>query len=198
MPRNEDGEFEVVLRNRQVLSLAFVVVVLLGIFFTAGYIMGRSSSPAADAGKAAKATAAPGTPIVVEPAGPAQRPAAGEPVARAGKGAPETAGAAQKGRPAPAREAEPKAAGVAPSGPITPAEPSPGQVFLQVAAVRQAEAELLVEVLRKKGFQAQMAPVPAKSDFRVLVGPLADAAAIAKAKTDLEAAGFKETILRKY
>ena len=45
MPKNEDGEFELVLGNRQLLSVFFIVVVLLGVFFTMGYIVGRNSSP---------------------------------------------------------------------------------------------------------------------------------------------------------
>jgi hypothetical protein len=34
--------------------------------------------------------------------------------------------------------------------------------------------------------------------FRVLIGPLADAPAQAQTRTNLEAAGFKNPILRKY
>ena len=36
MPKNEDGEFELILANRQLLSVFFIVVVLLGVFFTMG------------------------------------------------------------------------------------------------------------------------------------------------------------------
>ena len=45
MPKNEDGEFELILANRQLLSVFFIVVVLLGVFFTMGYIVGRNSTP---------------------------------------------------------------------------------------------------------------------------------------------------------
>ena len=47
MPRNEEGEFELVLGNRQLLSGFFIVVILFGVFFTMGYIVGRHSSPPA-------------------------------------------------------------------------------------------------------------------------------------------------------
>src|SRR5580692_4748332 len=47
MPKNEEGEFELILGNRQLLSVFFIVVVLLGVFFTMGYIVGRNSSPIA-------------------------------------------------------------------------------------------------------------------------------------------------------
>src|SRR5437660_7037498 len=46
MARNEEGEFELVLGNRQLLSGFFIVVMLFGIFFSLGYIVGRHSSPA--------------------------------------------------------------------------------------------------------------------------------------------------------
>ncbi len=49
MPKNEDGEFELILGNRQLLSVFFIVVVLLGVFFTMGYIVGRNSGPVVSA-----------------------------------------------------------------------------------------------------------------------------------------------------
>src|SRR5208282_1798549 len=45
MARDENGDFELVLGNRQLLSVFFIVVVLLGVFFTMGYIVGRNSAP---------------------------------------------------------------------------------------------------------------------------------------------------------
>ena len=52
MPKNEDGEFELVLGNRQLVSVFLIVVILLGVFFSMGYIVGRNAAPAtaADAG----------------------------------------------------------------------------------------------------------------------------------------------------
>ena len=55
-----------------------------------------------------------------------------------------------------------------------------------------------LDVLRKQGFSALVAPVPNSTKWRTLVGPLPDAAAMAKTRTDLQAAGFKEVIVRKY
>lgn len=45
MGRSEDGEFELILGNKQLLSVFFIVVVLLGVFFTMGYIVGKNSVP---------------------------------------------------------------------------------------------------------------------------------------------------------
>jgi cell division septation protein DedD len=70
MPRNEEGEFELVLGNKQLLSVFFIVVVLLGVFFVMGFILGKNSAPAAtevaSARKSAESGPAP-NPIYVEP-----------------------------------------------------------------------------------------------------------------------------------
>jgi len=41
VPKNEDGEFELILGNRQLLSVFFIVIVLFALFFVMGYILGR-------------------------------------------------------------------------------------------------------------------------------------------------------------
>ena len=45
MPTNEEGEFELVLGNKQLLSVFFLIVLLLGVFFSMGYIVGRNTAP---------------------------------------------------------------------------------------------------------------------------------------------------------
>src|SRR5881628_612081 len=46
MPRNDEGDFELVVGNRALLSGFFIVVALFAIFFSMGYIVGRNSLPA--------------------------------------------------------------------------------------------------------------------------------------------------------
>jgi len=61
--------------------------------------------------------------------------------------------------------------------------------YWQVMALKQADAEVVVRSLKDKGFPALMAP--ARNNLtRVLVGPYPDMAAMSKAKTELENAGF--------
>lgn len=184
MPRNEEGEFELVLGNKQLLSLFFIVVVLLGVFFTMGYIVGRSSPPsepalasAPDAVSSAPATEAPRE-------SPAE--AAYEPPSQ---------------RTVDVREAE----APPPSIPTPPArerplfvEPAAGETYLQVMAVARPDAELVAEALRKKGLAAVVAAGPSPAFYRVLVGPLSDAASIPSARAQIEGAGFKNPIVRKY
>jgi hypothetical protein len=65
-----------------------------------------------------------------------------------------------------------------------------GGAYLQIAAVDRGMAEVLVEVLRRKGFQAEVASGATEDIFRVVVGPAKDAADLARIREDLQAAGF--------
>jgi cell division septation protein DedD len=173
MPKNEDGGTEVMLGNRQLLSIFFIVVVLLGVFFTMGFVMGRNAAsggpaaavPAPD-GAMSKRASSP------SPSGPAV----------------ETPPSSTPAQPA----VEPVAI------PPRPVEPAAGETFLQAIAAKRPEAEVIAEVLKKKGFPTMLAPSPDGVFVRVLVGPLADPAAIANTRTALEKAGFDKSIVRKY
>src|SRR5882757_2060100 len=77
LPKNDDGEFELILGNRQLLSVFFVIVILLGVFFTMGYIVGRNSAPAGAEIIAQKPGSAP--PVVETPARPTEAPSAETP-----------------------------------------------------------------------------------------------------------------------
>jgi hypothetical protein len=63
-------------------------------------------------------------------------------------------------------------------------------MYLQVAAAAQPQAGVVVDTLKQKRFPALLAIGPNPALFRVMVGPYADAAALGKAKADLENAGF--------
>jgi cell division septation protein DedD len=205
MPKNEDGEFELILGNRQLLSVFFIVVVLLGVFFTMGYIVGRNSSPAllADSGRKTETR-----PIVVDrPAPSGGSPTAGGSESAAESPTPEasTTPAAppprQAAQPAPEPKRPPERAETKPeSASPTPDVPAAGSTYLQVAAVAKTEAELFVDVMAKKGFHALYTTAPIPNTYRVLVGPFQDSSAVAQARADLNKAGFKgfEAIVRKY
>ncbi len=228
MARNDEGEFELILGNKQLLSVFFIVVVLLGVFFAMGYIVGRNTQTPTQVASVPGASQ-PG-PIIVEPAtgaapGPSEaapaspKPAVSAPPKVETKAPPKAV--EPKAPPkvetkAPPKVVEPKAPPkvetksppkvvetkpppVAPPKPAPTTAPGPGagQVFLQVAAVKKTDADLLVQVLSKKGFQTTTAPVPGQELVRVLVGPLASAEAITRSRSDLEASGFKP-LVRKY
>jgi hypothetical protein len=182
LPKNDDGEFELILGNRQLLSVFFIVVILLGVFFTMGYIVGRNSGTlTADVA----ATPAPdGKPQVVEPPAKIADPAPAPP--------PPTETAPQL----PAKEAEP--APEAPKPERVKAEPArsganhpaAGQTYLQLAATSKHEADIMVDVLRKKSFKSMAAEIDEKpGTYRVLVGPVTETTAN-KMRADLQGAGF--------
>lgn len=220
MPKTEDGEFELILGNRQLLSVFFIVVVLLGVFFTMGYIVGRNSGPGAEARKAEPKQ------IVVDSAAQSQSPVgeavkpAPDSTIPAAPPADQTQSAQTQPAPSPVtpspepkaetppraaekKTAEPPRAAATKPEPAsnTPGDPQPGALYLQIAAVARTEAELVVDVLAKKGFHAIYAQIPEKPTvFRVLVGPFRDSSSVAQARTDLNKAGFNgfEAIQRKF
>lgn len=194
MPRNEEGEFELVLGNRQLLSVFFIVVVLLGVFFVMGYILGKNSSPAtpevASARKATDTSPAPSPIIIDKSAGKSS--AAGEPVVE--KPVPVEKEKPVAKAPEPKKEepkkAEPKPAPVTSSSSTKSGEPPKGSLFLQVAAVGRAEADVVAKVLKGKGFDIWIAPTDKDSIFRVLVGPIQKSEQ-GKTRGELDALGFK-------
>jgi outer membrane biosynthesis protein TonB len=213
LPTNEEGEFELILGNRQLLSVFFIVVILLGVFFTMGYIVGRNSSPVAtaDATTARKSD----KPLVVEsPAPSAPEPAPEEPRAPRESTPPAPISTAQQQPPeipkpksepvkappksepvkaAKAEKAEKEKAEKKPAPSPAPAATSsaaPSGTYLQLAATTKREADIMVDVLRQKKFGALAAEIPEKPGlFRVLVGPMQEAQ-VNKTKTDLQSAGF--------
>jgi outer membrane biosynthesis protein TonB len=201
MPKNEDGEFELILGNKQLLGVFFIAVVLLGVFFTMGYIVGRNSSPLA---ATEVASAKDSKPMVVE------SPAREHATAAAAATPPEPAkveepakevSKPEPAKPEPAKPEPPKPEPVKPAkaeapkpepakAPVGGSQPIKGQVYLQLAATTQHEADIEVDILVKKGFKSLSMEIPDKrGTFRVLVGPLAEGA-VAQTRTELKNAGF--------
>lgn len=213
MPKNDEGEFELVLGNRQLISVFLIVVILLGVFFSMGYIVGRNSSPAttdtarvekpkpdhdadsSDSSNPDTPADSSATPPAAADSTPQSAPPASTKPAQAETPVPAPA------KPAPARAVEtkpkPSAASAPPVHAAAAGEPSGGQ-YWQVVATSRPDAEIIAEALDKKGFHVVLAPAPKDGVFRVLVGPLADAAMQAQTRTGLESAGFKNPIMRKY
>lgn len=184
MPKNEDGEFELILANRQLLSVFFIVVILLGVFFTMGYIVGRNSGTVT-----AEVTPVPGVdsrpPVVETPArAPDPAPVPSTPTETAPQQPTPAAPAVEREPEPPRRETRAEARAAAGS------HPAPGQTYLQLAATSEHEADIMVDVLRKKSFRAMAAEIDEKpGTFRVLVGPVTDTTAN-KMRADLQGAGF--------
>lgn len=225
MPKTDEGEFELILGNKQLISVFLIVVVLLGVFFSMGYIVGRNSTaPAAEAARTTVKPAPTDTPppadttaSVSTPENPPQEPPTKPSDADSKAAGPETTHPQQAAASGPATSAakpaakppaqnqsaasKPSAVGPPASAAVpAPVSREPGNgMYWQVTATSRFGAEVISEALNKKGFHSLLTPVPGKEGFfRVLVGPLADSATQAETRTKLEAAGFKNPVPRRY
>ncbi len=182
---------DMVLEGRHLLGLFFTVVVLCGIFFTLGYVMGRSlhvPSVNADALPSAAPAAAVSPAKAAEEAKLAESPAptewnfykAAEP-------------AAEERLSVPAR---PKATAAASPG-LKPPQFAKGAIVLQVAALtKESEALALAQVLQEKRFPAFVLTPSGDQYYRVQVGPYGDVQSAELARRALAKEGFK-TIVRR-
>jgi cell division septation protein DedD len=217
LPKNDEGEFELVLGNRQLISVFLIVVVLLGVFFSMGYIVGRNSTPTptapTDTARNDRPATASSTPSDTQPASdstgdgkatpaaapPTTAPAATVPVTTQPEPAEPPPDKPAPSKPSPTgKETKPKPEPApTPERASVTGQPSNGD-YWQVVATARPDAEIIAEALTKRGFHAILAPAPTNGVFRVLVGPLEDSPAQAKTRNGLEVAGFKNPILRKY
>ena len=214
--KKNGGDF--VLESRHLVGLFLLLVVIFGVVFTLGYLLGRSQYDI-------NLRAAVGTPLGInaqaapKPAPAKSQPRADTPDIQAQpknpdwdfyhaaepqssedhlQPPPKTLPAASQPAPTPKPPA-PSAKGVKPAssaGPEGPLIPK-GTIMLQVAAVmRQDDALGLAQALQQKRFPAFVIPPNADKYYRVQVGPYPDNQSAAKARRGLEANGFKTIIKR--
>jgi len=206
------GAGERVLEGRHVIGLFLAVILLSGLFFTLGYVMGLHQSEAsADALPAKPELRTPAKPEVAskgasktppaEPPSEASAPAssdwefyhAGEKGKADDRLKPDTSATSpQLQQTAPVLVKSPNAsrsAGNASKVSIT--TPTNGY-SLQVAAMsKEVDALDLARVLQKKRFPAYVLSPHGDKYYRVQVGPYADMKAADSARKGLEDAGFK-------
>jgi DedD protein len=216
--KKSGGDF--ILESRHLVGLFLVLVVIFGVVFTLGYLMGRSQYDS-------RVRAAVGLPAGIDaPAGLSSAPVATKP-----KTAPQADGsqvpkknsdwdfyhaadpqaaadhlqpapkavvpsappAASKPVAAPAKIAKTAKSSPDTSGPLIPK----GTIMLQVAAVlHQEDALALAQALQQKKFPAFVLTPGADKLYRVQVGPYPDNQSAAAARQQLEAKGFKSIIKR--
>jgi cell division protein FtsN len=214
MRNKETGEFELIVGNGQLVSGFFIVILLFAVGVAMGYILGQNSEKSAKTqpGEAVPCVATDGRPQPSQPAPqPAREAAASQPTpateaaSQGGQEAPPqpTTQPARQPEPAPAppatKPAVPEPAKPAPQPTLPPAKSAaasasseaPAGSFWQVTAKANKEsAQATLKILKERGFSAYLTPGP-NNLTRVLVGPFKDTPSKAKAKTDLEAMGFK-------
>ncbi|MBI1749210.1 MAG: SPOR domain-containing protein [Acidobacteria bacterium] len=215
------GGRETVLESRHVVGMFLGVVVLCGVFFTLGYVMGRtqqdSSVRAVSASTADRGAAGPANKTAAPAPAPSSWDFIGGADSKKSSGKLETPAnpAAASGQPAPAggpppvitstpiktetppvKTPEKAAAKSAPAPARNAMMKSPviprGHVVLQIAALtREGDALALVEALQKKQFPAFVLTPATGNLYRVQVGPYPDGKAADAAKKALEREGFK-------
>lgn len=206
-----------VLESRHLVGLFLGVVLLCGVFFTLGYVMGKTQYTGAVHAASAPDLDTPSRSTHMR-ATPADTPAATNPAPNAGEW--DFYGKKQDNDDhlqAPAKNASPWV-----SSPAAPA-PSPlakrsgetnakevpaaarfrapriarGAIVLQVAALRhQGDALAMAEMLQQKRFPSFVVTPSSDNFYRVQVGPYRNGRAAESARSALERAGFKAIIKR--
>ncbi len=218
MSSTSENETEILLGNRHLLAIFFVLAVLLGIAFTGGYMVGRNGSDKKPAALSASApdpvaattsleshVVAPGNEDGTTPADPQIRTVEPPPPVPDVVQVPVREDPKKQADAAEAKEAQPTK-----QAPVDKASghgktrdpfsgPQSGQTFLQVAAVGHTEANALADVLSKKGFHAHAVAKPGASDvYRVLIGPMRDTSDLSTTRDSLRNAGFTKIIVQRY
>jgi cell division septation protein DedD len=207
MRSSSNSETEILLGNKHLLGIFFVIAILLGVAFTGGYMVGRNSiekRPATVSAGTPDAAATPATPSSLETHSV-------PPAASGGPATSDTGNAPSKADTHVAESAPPQAAPLgspkrkttvtaavedAPAGSYLP---HTGQTFLQVAAVGRNESDAISDVLNKKGFHAHSVPKPGSTTiYRVLIGPIRDTGELSSTRDQLRSNGFRDVIVQRY
>jgi len=214
--KKNGGDF--VLESRHLVGLFLLLVVIFGVVFTLGYLLGRSQY---DSRLRAAVGAPPGTDA---PGSSAAEKSKTRPESEDGQVAkknsdwdfyhsadPQAASDHLQAAPKSVIASAPPAAGSKPAAaaaskaakPVKPSSGTEGSlipkgaIMLQVAAVlHQDDALALAQALQQKKFPAFVIPPSADKYFRVQVGPYPDNQSASSARQQLEANGFKSIIKR--
>ncbi len=202
---------DLALESRHLLGLFLLMVVVFGVVFSLGYLLGRNQSETKlrstanrDTLRTATAGGAPGPASKAQPASPPAVPAPSEwDFYRSGDS--KKAEALQKIGKTPAvgsKVSEPvpassKVSSAESKALTTPPTMPRGAIVLQVAALtKETDALALVEALQKKKFPAFVLPPTTDHYYRVQVGPYADEQSADLGRRKLEKEGFKAILKR--
>lgn len=217
MASKHEEEFELILGNKQLLSLFFVVVVFFAGFFAVGYTVGFSHGekngppptlakvdpskeslddirlPNALLKNAPDSIPAADEQAEEEPETVEAKPAPVKPAESKPAPVKSTPAQSAESKPAPER---PRVASAAAPKPTPAATTSSGEYHLQVAAVRvRKDADLLAGKLKGMGYPASVRTDPEWN--RVVVGPFASSAAAKGYRGRLKNDGF-DTLLKRF
>lgn len=188
--KNEAGESELLLGNHHLVALFIIIVCLVGILFTTGYIAGGRSSPVSVA-KVASENKRETRPVPVRSSVHEATRTSEQPSAAPARTVPQELPLTSPEKTQESATSETSALEKPATAPLSiKSESVARQTYLQLAATSQSEAGTMLDVLRKKGFNGLATEVPQKpGTFRVLVGPVS-ADAVNIMRSDLRNAGF--------
>ena len=210
--REKKGGGDFVLESRHLVGLFMLLVVIFGVVFTLGYLLGRSqydtrlnaavSKPLKDDPRISTSALKPKVKPEIPDAAPPPKNSDWDFYHSAEPKTTEDHLQPPKKTVAAAETAAPK---LAPQ-PVTPPKNSAsagtplvakGAIMLQVAAViRESDAMALAQALQQKKFPAFVINPATDKYYRVQVGPYADSQSATSARQDLEAKGFKSIVKR--
>jgi DedD protein len=195
-----------VLESRHLVGLFLGVVLLCGVFFTLGYVMGRNQfggpvhaeatriretpSPKPSAAKSKQSDSAPSASGDWDFYGKssAKNPDAAETAAAANRNGGASSSPGAKTTPV---------ASTIPSARFQPPRMAKSAIVLQVSALtRQSDALAMADAIQQKGFPSFVLTPTTDNFYRVQVGPYADEKSADASKRALEQAGFKSIIKR--
>ena len=200
------------LESRHLVGLFLGVVLLCGVFFTLGYVMGRNQfgGPVHAEDKRSRETPSPAPAAAKTKQSDPAPPAASGDWDFYGKSSPknpdtaeETAAGTRNTGTSSSSAASSAAAKTKPvasttsSGRFQPPKMGKSSIVLQVSALtRQSDALAMADAIQQKGFPSFVVTPTADNFYRVQVGPYADEKSADASKRALEQAGFKSIIKR--
>lgn len=185
----QDTEFT--LSTSKLLGIFFALVILCGVFFTMGYLLGKSTSAG---GRTEIVATVPSGSSASKPSGANKIPEATQPTSPdaspAGKNSDQPTGQSAAKTPDQSKDqANSQSAGDdAKNG-------AAGSFMVQVAAVsKQEDAEILVASLQKKQYPVFIANSPGDPLFHVQVGPFSDRKDADAMRTRLAGDGYNAIV----
>jgi DedD protein len=188
---------EITLGTGKLLGIFFALAVLCGVFFTMGYLLGKSTSAG---GRTEIVSSTPSTSSAIKPpAGnkasqnqapvcPPDSPNCASPAANSDNSAGKNADSPAAQPSSTGKSSDPSSAADARNG-------SPGSFMVQVAAVsRQEDAEILKTALQKKQYPVFIANSSGDPLFHVQVGPFTDKKDAEAMKTRLAGDGYNAIV----
>ena len=187
----QDTEFT--LSTSKLLGIFFALVILCGVFFTMGYLLGKSTSAG---GRTEIVATVPSGSSASKPSGANKTPEATQPTnpdASAGKNSDQPTGQSAAKSPDQSKD-QSKDQSNSPAGDDAK-NGAAGSFMVQVAAVsKQEDAEILVASLQKKQYPVFIANSPGDPLFHVQVGPFSDRKDADAMRTRLAGDGYNAIV----